>query len=221
MRFLIVVLIAISFSSLALARGEGGMERTRVGGFYGYGTLSPTDVNNYINAQSGSPKENTLSSFFYYGGELGYMVTPKIELVGSYYQESASNPVNNSVGTNSGVQLYMNAFFGGLNYILINHGQIKFSLGAQVGYPTYAHATVIQGSYSQYDATFAPIYQGMAKVDFMIGNRFSVFVEGGYQYCLLNALTNGTTPLQNPSTNSNVNFDMSGARGQAGVAFFF
>ncbi len=221
MRFLTVLLITTLFSGLAFARGgEGGMERTRLGLFYGYGSLAPTDVNNYINAVGGSPKDNSLTSFFYYGGEIGYMVTPRLELTGEYNQQSANNPVNNSFGLNSGVQLSLNAFFAGLNYYLVDHGPIRFRVGGQVGYPTYAHATIIQGSYSQYDSTFAPIYQGLADVDFMLGHRFSIFAEGGYQYALLNALSNGAN-LKNPSTGNNVNFDMSGWRWQAGLNFYF
>jgi hypothetical protein len=197
---------------------DGG--RTNVGVYYGYGLLSPSGVNNFITAQGGSPAENTLSNFMYFGATIGHMITPRIELIGEYTQESASNPVNNSIGTSSGVQLNMNAFFAGLNYYLVDHGNIKFSVGAEAGYPTTAHATVIQGSYSYYDSTFAPIFKTMATVDFMLGSRFSIFVSGGYEYCMLNALSNGANILQQ-SNGSNVNFDMSGMRVQAGLSFLF
>ena len=215
MRFLMLVLISTFFSGLAFAM-DG---RTTLGVYYGYGTLNPTGVNNYITAEGGTPPENTLSSFGFYGATITHMITPRVKLMGEYTQESASNPVNNNIGANSGVQLNMNAFFAGLGYYLVDHGNIKFSIGAEVGYPTWAHATVIQGSYGQYDSTFAPIFKGMATVDFMLGYRFSIFVSGGCEYCMLNALSNGPTTLA--VNGSNVNFDMSGARAQAGLGFTF
>jgi hypothetical protein len=223
MRFLTVLLITTLFSGLAFAASGGGegmmSERARINAFGGYGLLNPTGVNNFIGAVGGSPAENKLSNFFYYGGQIAYMVTHRVAVVGEYVQESASNPVNNSIGNNSGVQLSMNAFYAGLDYYLVDHGNIRVYVEGLVGYPNRAHATVVEGAYTQLDSTFSPIAKGMATFDFKLGHRFSVFASAGYEYNMLSALTNGGATLT--ANGSNVVFDMSGVRAQAGLNIYF
>lgn len=223
MRFLTVLLISTLFSSFAFAMSSGGgrMERTRVGVFYGYGFMNPNDINNLETAAGGSPALSKLSSFFYYGAQLGYMVTPRVELFGEYNQEYAKNPTNTTLGTNAGVEEALNDFYVGLRYHLVDKGAIQFGLGGAVGYPTYAHASIIANGRKEYDATFSPIGKAMATFNFRISNRFSIFAEGGYEYCLLTGGLSNGAKLTNPSTGGNVNFDMSGIRAQAGVDFMF
>ena len=66
--------------------------------------------------------------------------------------------------------------------------------------------------------------QATATVAIMLSKFLSINIEGGYQYALLGAISQGggtTGNLKNLSTASNVNMDFSGWRGKAGVAFHF
>ena len=139
MRFLVLLLIFIMVPAFAFARmsGEGGIERYRIGGFYGYNSLPAGDVNNYINSTSTTPKLNNLSNALAYGAELGYMLNQRFELQLNYEQQYAKNSVNTTVPpvTNAGVELYMNSVWAGLNMWLIERGPFHFAVGALAGYP--------------------------------------------------------------------------------------
>jgi hypothetical protein len=203
----------------------GGMERYRLGGFYGYGSFVGGDVNNYINGTSTTPRWGNLTNATSYGAEFGYMLNQRFELQVNYEQQSASNPVTTTipVSTNAGMQLSMNSFWAGLNVWLVEHGPFHFAVGALAGYPTYAHATLVNGSYSQYDAGFVPMGQANATVAIMLSKFFSIDIEGGYQYALLGPISQGggTTSNLKQNNGANVNMDFSGWRGKAGVAFHF
>jgi hypothetical protein len=229
MRIILLLLVFCFIPTLAFARGgemSGGMERYRIGGFYGYGSLPAGDVNNFINQQSTSPHLGNLSNALSYGGYLGLMLTPHWEVVAEYEQQWASNPVNEtspSVVNNAGINLYMNSAWAGLYYWFLDHGSLHLAIGGLAGYPTYAHATVISGPYTQYDAAAVPIYQAVGTASIMLSKMFSIDIEGGYQYALIGPLANGSTAASNlkQSNGSNVNLDFSGWRGKAGASLHF
>lgn len=229
MRFLVLLLVLIMVPTFAFARmsGEGGMpERYRITGFYGYGSLPAADVNNYINSTTTTPRLNNLTNALSYGAEVGYMLNKRFELQLNYEQQSASNPVNTTVPavTNAGVQMSMNSFWGGLNYWFIERGPFHFAIGALAGYPIYAHTQIIGTSWQQYDSAFAPMGQAQGRMQIELSKYLSIDLEGGYQYALLGAISQGggtTGNLKNLGTNSNVNMDFSGWRGKGGLSFHF
>jgi hypothetical protein len=227
MRFLLLLLATLFISTLSFAKqmegGEGGMGRMSLAGYYGYTSVVAGDVNNLINGVSGiSPKLNNLTSGWFYGGEFGYMINPRWQVIVDYQQEWARNPVNTNVGNNSGVELLLNSAWGGLNYWFHDRGPIRLAIGAEAGYPTYAHASVITNTRSEYDASFNPMFQGLATGEFRIVKHFAFVIKGGYQYALLGPLTQGSTAQNLHQANgSNVNLDMSGWRGQAGIVIDF
>jgi hypothetical protein len=154
------------------------------------------------------------------------MLTHRWEFVAQYGSEYASNPVNETapaVVNNAGVQLTMNAAWAGLGYWFFEHDGLHIGLEGLAGYPTYAHATVISGPYTQFDAQFSPMAQALAEAEIVLGRHFSINVEGGYQYALLGALSQGggTTGNLKQANGNNVNLDMSGWKIRAGLGFHF
>jgi hypothetical protein len=224
MRFLVLLLALIMVPAFAFARMEGGMERYRLTGFYGYGSLPAGDVNNYINSQVTTPKWNNLSNALSYGAEFGYMLNQRFELQFNYEQQWAKNSVNTTVPpvTNGGVELYMNSVWAGLNMFLVEHGPFHLSVGALAGYPIYAHTTVISSTWQQYDSAFTPMGQVQAKIAIMLSRFLSIDLEGGYQYALLGAISQGGGTTGNlKNSGANVNMDFSGWRGKGGLSFHF
>ena len=218
MRNLILVLCLLIFSSFSYAAGggEGGM-RWSLRGYYGLASISPGDLNT-IEKNGGLP---TFSSDTLFGGGLGYMINPKWELVGEFELQSAK-ATTTFVGTTVGMEASQNEIWAILNYFLIHSNNVHVYVGAGGGYPTYSHLKIDSITNIDLDADKSIGFLGQVGLKLGLGRLFSLFVEGGYQMITATNLKNSAGgALQVTTGGANAKMDLSGARGEAGLALNF
>lgn len=224
LKVLVVLVLSLlpTFAFAMSSGGSGGMGRWNIFGFYGLGSVNPSDANSVIKLAPSVPALNTLSSNTLFGGGLGYMLNPKFRFDVMYDQQDSKNPSSSTnFGSNAGFELMQNTLWGILNYNLIQTNSIYVYVGAGLGYSLYSHATfTANATKTEYDADKNLAFIGQAGIGVMLGRMFSVFFEGGYDSLAMGTLKSNNAPLVT-GTGTQAKMDMSGARGEAGLRLHF
>jgi predicted porin len=213
MRILLALLLVSLIPTAGFAKGESGHSRFRVFGDYGLGFVKPADINSSLPALSPRPSDITQSTI--YGGGLGIDIGPKFELAVSYEVQDGKT----SNGGNT-LEIIDNLIFANGNYYL-HRSRGSFYVGAGVNYPIYSHlTTTLSGAKTDYDADKTLGYQANVGGSYMLGNHFSLFAEGGYQFVASGDVKTGGAALLNAS-GAKSKLDLSGLRVVGGVAVHF
>jgi len=204
--------------------GGGGLMRWSVFGYYGLGSVNPSDINTLASQAGTTPKLGSVTNNTIYGGGLGYRMTPRIQFIGEFdIQEAKSLTTTSSPSiANAGFDLSQDEVWAIINYSLIMDKAVEVYVGAGVGYPTYCHLNYQSTVMTQYDAVKTVGFLGQAGIRMMLGRIFNIYFEGGYQSLVSTTLNAdvGGAPLTT-ATGSNAKMDMSGVRGEAGLTINF
>jgi outer membrane protein W len=222
------ILALTLFLSGAFARGDGGNhKRLSAYGSYGLVAVSPTDANNLLTSTLLTPTLSKITSDTVITGGLTFMLNPKFAVFAEYDSQTASSKGNTtSPSGTSGVEMFANSIWAGVNFYIISRDRAALFVGAGGGVPLYLHERVtLGGTPSDYDGTKSVNFKAQVGLDVYIIRMLALEILGGYQSLTSNSLTNSSGQNLNTAgttvAGTNAKFDLSGAFGRAGLRFMF
>ena len=214
MRALLAVLaMVIVVPSLSLAQEKSGKFEIR--GYYGTGFADAKDLN-VATSFNGfrATGSNNISSETSYGGGILFRLGSKVKLALSYENTAADN-----VKGNGGYTIAHNEGWADLHFMLARGKVGYLYLGAGGGYPVGSTVTV-KSTGTSFTPTAQVGYRGVLGFGAMLGNHFTLFVEGMYQVMdsgAIGTLANGIKT--NATTVANLN--LTGPKAVAGLGLVF
>ena len=222
-RLLVLLLFFVSSFSQAAGGSSSETHRWRLTGYYGVAAVNPSDVNGSSAFNSVVPKPGSLSTDSFYGAGVGCFLSPKVDVRLLYELQNSKNPTNLTSPTvsNGGIELFQNELWGQINYYLVRDSHFYAYVGGGLGYPLYSHATLTLAATTGYDADKSLSYMGQGGIGVMFGNHLSLFLEGGYQFVSMSNLKSSSGAALTTAGGGNAKMDLSGPRGQVGLAILF